>query len=356
MNTPDTLDVAAADALAGTVTELGDDALRRLAHHPLEAVGQEYPHHAGAVDGPEETVRPREDHPVFFGCYDWHSAVHSHWALVRQLRLFEDHPDEAAIVESIDARLTPEHVAGEVDYFAEHPNFEQPYGWAWLLRLAAELRRWDDPRAARWGDALAPLESRIRELVAQSFLTQSRPFRVGTHGNSAFALSAVLDYADAVGDDDLAADAAETARRFYGDDTEAPIAYEPLGWDFLSPTLTEANLMRRVLPDAEYDDWLDGFLPDLTAPRNEAFLAPIDAGADGESGMALHLVGLDLSKAWGLAEVARAVDGDRGDRLAGSAERHFDAGLDGAFTDDYAGSHWLSSFVLYALTRNVDGS
>ena len=355
MEIPDELAaVDPADALAGTVTSLDDDALRRLARHPLESVGREYPHHAGAVDGPEETVRPREDHPVFYGCYDWHSAVHSHWALIRQLRLFDDHPDEAAIVDGIDARLTPEHVAGEVDYFAENPTFERPYGWAWLLRLAAELRRWDDPRAAHWRDALAPLEQRIRDLTERELLTQSRPFRVGTHGNSAFALSAVVDYARAVDDDGLAADAARTAERFYADDVDAPVAYEPLGWDFLSPTLTEANLMRRALAPAAFDDWHDGFLPDLTASQHEAFLMPVDAGADGDGGLALHLVGLNLAKAWGLAEVAEAVDGDRADRLAAGAERHFEAGLDGAFTDDYAGSHWLSSFALYALTRNVD--
>ena len=354
METPDTLAaVDAADALAGTVTSLDGDALRRLAHHPLDSIGQEYPHHAGAVDGPDDAVEPRADHPVFFGCYDWHSAVHSHWALLRQLRLFDDHPAEDVIVESIDARLTPENVAGEVDYFDENPTFEQPYGWAWLLRLAAELHRWDDPRGDRWSDALAPLEARIVDLTEAEFLTQSRPFRVGTHGNSAFALSAVLDYARTVGDDGLAADAAATARRFYADDTDAPVAYEPLGWDFLSPTLTEANLMQRVLGEGEYAEWLDGFLPDLAEPRNEAFLDPVDAGADDGGGIELHLVGLNLAKAWGLAEVAAAVDGETADLLEASAERHLDAGLDGAFTDDYAGAHWLSSFALYALTRNV---
>lgn len=353
METPDVLDVDAETALAGTVTDLDDDALERLAHHPLDSVGQEYPHHGGAVDGPADTVQPREDHPVFFGCFDWHSAVHSHWALIRQLRLFDDHPDEDAIVESIDSRLTPENVDGEVTYFVDNPGFEKPYGWAWLLRVAAELHRWNDPRAARWGDALAPLEERIRDRTASEFLTQSRAFRVGTHGNSAFALSAVLDYAETVGDDDLAAEAAETARRFFADDVDALIAYEPLGWDFLSPTLAETNLMQRVLDEGEYADWLDGFLPDMTAPRNEAFLDPVDAGGE-ESDLALHLVGLNLAKAWGLAEVGMATEGDTADLAVAGAERHLDAGLAGAFTDDYAGAHWLSSFVLYLLTRNVD--
>src|SRR6056297_359517 len=139
-------DVETETLLSGESDWIGPAAASRLAHHPLAGIETEFPHHGHRIDAPGEVERPREDHPVFFGCYDWHSAVHSHWALIRQLRLFEDHPDEAAIVESIDARLTPENVDGEVTYFVDNPGFERPYGWAWLLRLAAELHRWDDPR------------------------------------------------------------------------------------------------------------------------------------------------------------------------------------------------------------------
>ena len=31
-------------------------------------------------------AEPRRVHPAFYGCYDWHSAVHSHWLLLRLLR------------------------------------------------------------------------------------------------------------------------------------------------------------------------------------------------------------------------------------------------------------------------------
>ncbi|MFB6221126.1 MAG: DUF2891 domain-containing protein [Halolamina sp.] len=355
-------------AVAGTADWFTDDVLTRLATHPLESVETEYPHVAGAVESLEDTHRPADAHPVFYGCFDWHSAVHSHWSLVRQLRLadehprLDDHPRGDEITESIDGRLTPENVADEVAYFDEHESFEKPYGWGWLLRLAAELHLWDDPRAGSWGDTLAPLEERIVELVGTEFLTQSRPFRVGTHANSAFALSCVLDYARVVGNDDLATDTEKTARRFYLGDEDAPVAYEPYGWDFLSPTLTEANLLRRTLEDDEFADWATAFLPDVTAAATQEFLDPVAVRKDSEEGIELHLVGLHVSKAWGLAAMAEtfatndAIDAPEQVRAyEQSAARHLTAGVEMAFTDEYAGSHWLSSFVLYLLTRNEAG-
>jgi hypothetical protein len=353
-------------ALVGSADWFTDKTFTRLTEHPLEAVGTEYPHAARAVDGQNDTHRPSEEHPVFYGCFDWHSAVHSHWSLVRQLRLADEgraatdaHPHAAEITASIDDRLTPENVETEVAYFDEHSSFEKPYGWGWLLRLAAELRLWDDDRADRWVAALAPLEQRIVELVEAKFLPQSRPFRVGTHGNSAFALSCVLDYARVVDAAALAGAAAETARRFYRDDEDAPVGYEPYGWDFLSPTLAEANLLRRVLDTEGFAEWVAGFFPDAPTMEAAGFLEPVRV--DAEEGIELHLVGLNVSKAWELASMAElftqstALDSERGATFQRSAERHLEAGVAMAFTDAYAGSHWLSSFVLYLLTRNEGG-
>ena len=344
--------------LSGTADWLTAEVVGTLAQYPLESVDTEFPHHARSVDSAEGNPRPAERSPVFYGSYDWHSAVHSHWCLLRQLRLFDGHPDEAAVRRSIDDRVTGANVATELDQF-EDGSFEQPYGWAWFLRLAAELDAWDDPQADEWRSTLAPLEERIRELTRSEFLTQERPFRVGTHHNSAFALGAVLDYAAGVGDDDLAAATRETGRRFYAADTGYPLEYEPLGWDFLSPALTEANLMRRVLDSSEFQSWFESFLPDVTERPREALPEPV-AVEDDESGVALHFVGLNLSRAWCLADLATALDGPTAAApedptaaaLAASAREHAERGVRGAVTDDYAGAHWLSSFVLYLCTRH----
>ncbi len=360
--------------LSGRGDWLTAEVVETLAQYPLESVDTEFPHHARAVDSPEGNPRPAERSPVFYGSYDWHSAVHSHWCLVRQLRLFDGHPDEAAVRRSIGDRVTGANVATELEQF-EGGSFENPYGWAWFLRLAAELDAWEDPQADEWRATLAPLEERIRERTRSEFLTQERPFRVGTHHNSAFALGAVLDYAAGVGDDDLAAATRETVRRFYATDAGYPLEYEPLGWDFVSPALTEASLMCRVLDGGEFESWFESFLPDVTERPREALPEPV-AVEDDEDGVALHFVGLNLSRAWCLADLAMALDGPSAAGLEGStaaalggptgttpedptavalaasAREHAERGLRGAFTDDYAGAHWLSSFVLYLCTRH----
>jgi len=354
------LTAAEADTLlAGRADWFEDDAVTRLATDPLDCVETEYPHFVRSVDGPDDVTRPSENHPVFFGCFDWHSAVHSHWALVRGLRLFDDHPAESAVVETIDERFTDVGIAGEVAYFEEHETFECPYGWAWLLRLAGELHLWEADRADAWRATLRPLEDRIVDLFETEFCTQDRPYRVGTHANSAFALACGLDYARTVGDDALASTVTETARRFFGDDTDYPVEYEPLHLDFLSPALTEADLMRRVLNREAFVDWLDGFLPAPDELHAETVLSPVELGED-PGGGELHFAGLNLSRAWclaGLADVLadHPVDHRYADPFERGARRHAEAGLSQAFPDDYAGSHWLSSFALYLLTRNEGG-
>jgi len=353
------------DALATTTPETlcdgraefaDDELLAALAAYPLECVATEFPHYQHAVESPDDTVEPCEDHPVFFGCFDWHSAVHSHWCLIRQLRLFEDHPRREEIVTSIDARFTPEKMAAEVEHVEANPTFEKPYGWAWLLGLAAELHLWDGERADAWAGCLEPLESAVVSLVESEFLSQDRPFRVGTHDNTAFALTAVHDYAVTTGEQSLASAVEETARGFYAEDTDYPVAYEPMGWDFLSPALTEADLMRRVLDRSAFVEWTEAFFPDLTETPHDGILDPVAVAPDPEEGVALHLVGTNLSKAWCLAGLSETLAGHRyGDLFAESAHRHADVGVERAFTDDYAGSHWLSSFVVYLLTRAEGG-
>ncbi|SFS50622.1 DUF2891 domain-containing protein [Halostagnicola kamekurae] len=342
--------------LSGKSDWIGPEFAETLSQHPLASIKTEFPHFAHSMESPEGPERPRQRHPVFYGCYDWHSSVHSHWALIRQLRLFDDHPVAAEITESIDARVTAENVAREVDYFEANESFEKPYGWAWLLHLAAELHLWNSGQAAAWREVIEPLEQKIVSLVESEFLTQDRPFRVGTHQNSAFALHCILDYARTVSNDSLETAVVATATEFFAEDREYPVEYEPLGWDFLSPSLTEADLMRRVYDRPAFVDWVERFLPNLTAAPGRTLLDPIDTESDPDEEIALHFVGLNVSKAWSLAGIADALPGHQyAPILERSAKRHAERGLSQAFTDTYAGSHWLSSFVLYFLTRDEGG-
>ncbi|MCL7416453.1 MAG: DUF2891 domain-containing protein [Halalkalicoccus sp.] len=325
----------------------------RFAEHPLSGIEREFPHYVRSVESSNDIPSPADRHPVFYGCFDWHSAIHGHWSLCRQLRLFDDHPRTGEIVESVESRLIPKNVGREIAHFEENPTFENPYGWGWLLRLAAELHAWEDRRADEWRAVLRPLETKIVDLVETEFLSRERPIRVGTHGNSAFGLTCVLDYARVVGNGSLASAATETARRFYADDRDYPIEYEPLGWDFLSPALTEADLMRRVLDGEAFAGWLGAFLPGVVESPCEELPEPTAVDPEAEDGMELHLAGLDLSRSWCLAGIAEAIDDQQLEAAFEEfAGRHAETGLTVAFTEEYAGSHWLTSFALYLVTRD----
>jgi hypothetical protein len=227
----------------------------RYAALALACVDRPWPYKSERVlTGPDAVRAPRADHPVFFGCFDWHSAAHGHWLLVRLARLYPDQPFAAEARAALDARLTAERVAGEVAFFAdpEQRLFERPYGWAWLLRLAAELRTWDDGQARQWAAAIAPLEGAIVARLSAYLPKLSYPVRSGVHPNTAFALAFALDYARATGHAELEALAVARARAYYAADTACPVGYEPSGEDFFSPCLLEADLMRRVLAPQEF--------------------------------------------------------------------------------------------------------
>ena len=124
-------------------------AAARFAKLALDCVHKEYPNKiAHVLSGDADVKPPRELTPAFFGCYDWHSSVHGHWLLARLARTFPGAPFAGPAREALGRSLTPEHVAAEVRYLegAGRVSFERPYGLAWLLQLAAELREWDDPQ------------------------------------------------------------------------------------------------------------------------------------------------------------------------------------------------------------------
>ncbi len=242
----------------------------RFAKLALACVHQEYPNkisHAMASDA--DARPPRSLTPAFYGCYDWHSAVHGHWLLARLARQFPATPFAVRARAALAQSLTPEHVAAEVKYMAAagRGTFERPYGLAWLLQLAAELHEWDDPQAKEWGTALEPLVQTAVGTLHTWLPKLSHPIRIGEHNQTAFSLGLILDWARGTGDREAAEFFAARARALYLEDRACPLAYEPSGEDFLSPCLAEADLMRRVLPPAEFAPWLTAFLPQVGPPR-----------------------------------------------------------------------------------------
>ena len=325
-----------------------------IARMVLEWVGREYPVHVTHLLSSATDARPpRQLTPAFYGSFDWHSAVHGHWCLVRLVRLFPDARFVAPATAALAAGLTAEHLAAEAAYVAApgRESFERPYGLAWLLELALELREWGSGPARPWLAALAPLESLAAARLAGWLPKLRWPVRSGEHAQTAFALGLALDWARGAGDRGLEALIVERALAWYGDDREAPIAYEPSGQDFLSPVLGEADLMRRVLEGERFQGWLEAFLPDVEGAAAARWLTPVVPG-DRADGKLAHLDGLNLSRAWMLEGIAAALPerGGRARALVEAARRHREAGLEAVPGEHDAGRHWLGSFAVYLLT------
>jgi len=339
---------------AAAPLKLSPERASALVRLSLECVDKEYPNKLAVVLSGQKDVRPpRALFPAFYGCFDWHSAVHGHWAMARILSTHPDLPEAPRLRKALAAHLTRENMAGEVATFKEQPLLERPYGWAWLLRLAAELRGMTDVKeASTWADALRPLEELLATRTRDYLKRLSVPVRAGTHSSTAFALAHVLDYARAAGDEALARDVEAAARRFYLKDRDCPVAYEPSGEDFVSPCLAEADLMRRVLKPAELRKWLDHFLPPLDTAQARPLLTPPKV-LDTKDPKIGHLIGLDFHRAWCMRGLAAALGpGDpRSATLEAAAREHAEHGLKLMKDSGYGGAHWLASFAIYLLTE-----
>lgn len=323
--------------------------IQPLAALALNAVQREYPNAPQhVVMHAQDMFLPRTLHPAFYGSFDWHSAVHSHWLLVWVLRRFPDLPITDEIRRVLNAHFTAENLQTEADYFRQpgRSGFERPYGWAWALKLALELGQWADADGQRWHAHFQPLAQVIESLYLQWLPKQTYPLRSGTHGNTAFGLSFALDYTDAHSHTELSAIIHQRSRDYFLKDEDYPAAWEPSGSDFFSACLVEADLMRRVLPTDELAAWLTNFLPQL--PPSLSTPATVSDRTDGQL---VHLDGLNFSRAYCLFNLAHALPAEdaRQATFRAVAEKHLEAGLQHLLSGDFAGEHWLATFALLAL-------
>ncbi len=329
------------------VAGFGANEAADLARRALTNIAREYPNHPQyLLESDADAVPPRVAHPVFFGCFDWHSAVHSHWLLLRLMRVRPALGPRAEIETALDSAFVPAKIAVETAYLEQRPWFERPYGLAWAELLCMEAVH------TPWAAPLAPFAAVVRANVVTWLGALRYPVRVGTHSQSAFALTLLHDAAIELRDAEMLATVRAKTFACFHADVRAPLRFEPSGEDFLSPTLMTADLMRRVLPAAEFGAWLAAYLPDLPTRTTSDWLPCADV-TDETDGRAVHLHGLNLSRAWNLANIAAALPaGDaRVPALCAAADRHRAAGLRATLaTRHYAGDHWLPSFAVYLAT------
>ncbi len=321
----------------------------------LKGVQTQFPNKLSLVYSDESQIKtPQQHFPAFYGSFDWHSSVHGHWLLVR---LLKGHPQLklAPTVKSLlNEHLTQENLAKEAAFFNrdEQKAFERMYGWAWFLRLVMELESWQDADAERWRSNLKPLERVLEKRIMAYLPLLSYPIRIGQHTDTAFALAQILDYARVMKRQRLELLVLEKARLFYIDDLDYPVHYEPSGHDFFSSCWNEADLMRRVLPQDEYEPWLSGFVPKLGVQLLDGTIAPVSV-SDASDPKIVHLAGLNLHRAWCMQSVASALKVGHPLRkpLLTSSESHLKEGLSYINSGHYEGDHWLATFGLYAVER-----
>lgn len=334
--------------------ETNADAYARVA---LANIQREFPTNVTYyLTGPGPLPPPRALHPAFYGSLDWHSCVEMHWVLVRLLRLFPRGAVAAEIRAGLDRTLTREALATEAAFCADpaHRGFERPYGWGWALTLANELDGWDDADGQRWAGALRPLADVLRTRFLEWLPDATYPLRMGLHGNSAFGLSLALGFARTAARDgsaELERAIRDAALRWFARDEDYPARFEPSGSDFLSPALTEAELMRSILDRDAFLAWLGRFLPDLADGAPPSLLTPAIV-SDATDGQGAHLHGLNLSRAWCLRRIAEALPAaDARIAVLGTAiQRHADASLAAAVGSHYMVEHWLAAYALLLLS------
>jgi hypothetical protein len=323
-------------------------------------IGREFPSLVGHLmsEPGDFPARPAERSPVFYGSLDWHSCVEMHWLLVRLLRLAGDLVPAGEIRELLDAQFTADKLAVEASFVASvDGRHERPYGWAWALALVheiASLGDGGDAQGRRWLAAIAPLADALTKGLLDWLPKATYPVRYGVHANSAFGLSVALPFAARQAQarrPDLAVAIEAKALGWFAGDADYPGSYEPSGHDFLSPALTEAELMSRLLAQPEFADWLAAFLPGIADGEPVTLFTPAVV-SDASDGQIAHLHGLNASRAYCWRRIAESLpdgDGRIGPALA-AVRTHLDAALPHVVGGDYMVEHWLAVYAVLALS------
>ena len=328
---------------------LNESQARQIFELPIHCLAVEFPNKLGQVLGSKDELKsPKELRPIFYGCFDWHSSVHGFWSVVELMQKFPSLDADGKVRALLNEHITPENVAIELAFFNDvnNKNFERTYGWAWLFKLQESLSKWNDADAQRWKANLQPLTDLLVERYTEYLPKLVYPIRAGQHDNSAFGLSLSLDYARSVGDKAFENVIIEHGMRLFQNDVNCDLAYEPSGYDFLSPCLEEAYFMAKILDDEAYKDWLKRFMPELF---NADFTMEPAIVKDRTDGKLVHLDGLNYSRAaclYGISTKLAVLD-----HLAAVGNKHITFSLLNLSTqDDYMGSNWLGTLALYALS------
>ncbi|MEY3593002.1 MAG: hypothetical protein RLZZ38_1996 [Bacteroidota bacterium] len=342
-----------------TLSEAGASYFAQLS---LDCTNKPNPHYYyNVLRQPGDTQTPEDLWPAFYGCYDWHSAVHNHWALIKLLKTYPQIPEAAAIREKLNQSFTEDNINREFLYFQNNKEqyiFEFPYGQGWLLKVAEELQTWNDTDAQRWLENLAPLH-KLCAAAAQVIWKDIKEVNLsGSHDAPSLNLSFALDYARAFGDEDLLKVVLKASKKFYGKMTKAPLRAEPFEYDFMSASLLVTDLMRKVYDQETYTKWLKNFAPGLTDATSVAKDLQIKK-TDKHDGYESHWDGYHLNRIWCLNGMLQSLPAESLDATTKaiwvkSMNDMWDYAQESIGKGNYDIDHWLSSFSVFALIGYQD--
>ena len=320
----------------------------------INCVDKKFPYKVGYRYIDSTWIRPHYKlTPSFYGCWDWHSAVHGHWSMVKILKEFPNIKEAENIRKIIRKNLNKNNLEKEFQFFQNDfaKGFERTYGWAWLMLLYSELETWDDIEAKNWSKNLKPLVDLLSERTIIFLNKLSKPLRPGTHANTAFSFSLMYEYAQKTNNEKLLNKIKEYSIKHFSYDKNCPVNYEPSGTDFLSPCLAEASLMSKILSEKEFNNWLSKFFPSFKEENFGSIITPPEVLDPKDPGIG-HLIGLMFHRAWTLNDVANKIQND--DKklfLYEISKNHTKKGFELMFDSGYGGEHWLATFAIYNFTR-----
>jgi hypothetical protein len=337
----------------------------------LNCTGRSQPHYYTDYSSPSRQASNKENEivkkiwPSFYGCYDWHSSVHNHWALIKILKHYPDIPEAKEIRERLNKSFDGSNIKAElksIQLFDEDSSslydvFEFPYGRSWLLKVADELLRWNDTTAQRWYLQLKPLSDYLADRYKTTWLEVTEPVYTGEHHTSSMGISFALDFARTAGDKELENLMKEKAILFYQDKKGFDLSKEPFGYDFMSKGLLVCDLMRKVLQPKEYEKWIKTYVPQLFDISAVDYALQIKETSS-HTGFAAHWDGFHLNRIWCLNGIMKSMGDTVNSKIRNKWKTRQLAFWNYAQTSigkgNYDIDHWLSSFSVFALMGYVD--
>ena len=334
--------------------KLNENLAKELVSLSIKCVDKKYPYKIGYRFVDEDWLKPYyEITPSFYGCWDWHSAVHGHWAMVKILKDFPEISDRDIIIEKLDNNLSEMNLNKELEFFSQDfaKGFERTYGWAWLMKLYSELISWENENAQKWALNMKPLVNLLSDRTIEFLDKLSTPLRPGTHANTAFSFSLMIEYATIAEDEKLMSKIKEFSINNFLKDKNCPINYEPSGTDFLSPCLAEASLMSSILNKQQFNDWFYKFIPSFKKESFSNIINPPEVLDPEDPGIG-HLIGLMFHRAWTLKDIAEKLNNNSDKKLLKAiAKNHSESGYNIMFKSGYGGEHWLATFAIYNFSK-----